>query len=217
MHTFREVETAAYCPRKLYYRRRSPEPEETPDQVRARRELAFEYDRLLEDDAAIREAPIQVTPTQYRSRLGCLKAGLDDWDSLVEPADRNAFLAGRDCHGTAHKLLDCAPPSLSLAFAGEPPETGVWQPQSVRLVAGAKALAWEREESVERAFAEYPAYGVIREIEIDTRRTAAYREAVRIADAIDGPPARTDNRSKCEPCEFRANCGVKTRSLRSLL
>lgn len=217
MHSFREVETAAYCPRKLYYRRRSPEPEETPDQVRARRELAFEYDRLLEDDAAIREAPIQVTPTQYRSRLGCLRAGLDNWDALVEPADRNAFLAGRDCHGTAHKLLEGSPPSLSLAFAGEPPETGVWQPQSVRLVAGAKALSWEREESVERAFAEYPAYGVIREIEIDTRRTAAYREAVRIADAIDGPPARTDNRSKCEPCEFRAECGVKTRSLRSLL
>ena len=82
MHAFREVETAAYCPRKLYYRRRSPEPEEVPREVTARRELAFRYEELLADDAAIRDAPVAVTPTQYRSRLGAAKAGLDDWESL---------------------------------------------------------------------------------------------------------------------------------------
>jgi len=84
-------------------------------------------------------------------------------------------------------------------------------------MAAAKALSWERETAVECVFAEYPAYGVVREVDVDARRTAAYREAVRTADAIDGPPARTDNRAKCEPCEYRPECGVRTRSLRSLL
>jgi len=217
MHAFREVETAAYCPRKLYYRRRSPDPEEVPQEVTARRELAFRYEQLLADDRAIDEAPIAVTPTQFRSRLGCAKARLDAWESLVDPPDRDVFLEGRDCRGIAHKLLGGDPPSLSLAFAGAPPENGVWHPQSVRLIAAAKALSWERETSVEQVYAEYPAYGVIRKVDVSVRRTAEYREAVRIAEAIDGPPARTEDRAKCEPCEYQPECGVKTRSLRSLL
>jgi len=217
MHAFREVETAAYCPRKLYYRRRSADPEEIPQEVEARRELAFRYEQLLGDDQAIDEAPIAVTPTQFRSTLGCAKARLDAWESLVDPPDRDVFLEGRDCRGIAHKLLGGEPPSLSLAFAGAPPENGVWHPQSVRLVAAAKALSWERERSVEQVYAEYPAYGVIRHVDVTVRRTAEYREAVRIAESIDGPPARTDDRAKCEPCEYQAECGVKTRSLRSLL
>lgn len=216
MHAFREVETAAYCPRKLYYRRRSPD-EETPDTVAARRDLAFAYPRLLRDDDTLREAPIEVTPTQFRSRLGAAKARIDAWDHLVDPTERDAFLSGRDCHGTVHKLLDTTPPSASLVFAGAPPETGVWRPQSVRLLAAAKALSWERETQVERIFAEYPAYGVVREVSVDARRAAAYREALRIADSIDGPPARTQNRAKCDPCEFQSECGVRTRSLRSLI
>jgi len=214
MHAFREIETAAYCPRKLYYRRQSDEPEETPEVVTARRDLAFQYERLLADDSVVRDAPIAVTPTQYRSRLGCAKARLERWEALADPPDRDVFLAGRECHGVVHKLLGGSPPSLSLAFAGAPPENGVWQPQSVRLIAAAKALSWERETGVERVFAEYPAYGVIRGIDVTVRRTAQYREAVRIADAIDGPPARVANDAKCQPCEDRDQCGVKTRSLR---
>jgi CRISPR-associated exonuclease Cas4 len=216
MHAFRDVETAAYCPRKLYYRRRQPEPEETPAGVERTREIAFQYERLLTDDPTIREAPIAVTPTQFRSRLGSAKARLDVWDDLAEPDARDVFLAGRDCHGVAHKLL-AGEPTVSLVFAGEPPRQGVWEPQSVRLVAAAKALSWERETPVERAFAEYPAHGIVREVELTTRRRAAYREAVRTADAIDGPPARVETDAKCRPCEYSDDCGTRTRSLRSLL
>lgn len=217
MHAFRDVEIAAYCPRKLYYRQTTPDAESTPNEVTEKRDLAFRYEQLLEDDGAIRNARIEVTPTQFRSNLGCARARLDCWDSLVDPADREVFLRGRDCHGIVHKLLDTNPPSLSLVFAGEPPETGVWEPQNVRLMAAAKALSWEQETQVECVCAEYPAYGVVREVEVDGRRTAAYRAAVRTADSIDGPPGRTKNRSKCTPCEYRSKCGVKTRSLRSLL
>lgn len=218
MHSFRAVETAAYCPRKLYYRRRQPAPDrEIPDSVEARRQLAFKYERLLADDEAIAAAPIAVTPTQFRSRLGTAKARLDEWEGVADPPERDVFLDGRECRGVAHKLLDGASPIPSLVFTGEPPEQGVWEPQSVRLMAAAKALSWERETAVERAIAEYPAYGVVREVEVTGRRVAAYRDAVRTADSVDSPPPRVDNRAKCDACEFSGECGVRTRSLRSLL
>lgn len=215
MHAFRDIETAAYCPRKLYYRRQDPKETERPSIVAERRDLAFEYQRLL-DGEGLETAPIEVTPTQFRSRLGCARAQLARWDELVSPAEREAFLSGRECRGIAHKRL-ADPPSLSLVFAGGPPDNGVWRPQSARLVAAAKALSWEEETAIDTVYAEYPAYGVIRRVDVDARRTAAYREAVRIADSVEGPPARIDNDSKCEPCEYRGECGVRTRSLLSRL
>ncbi len=215
MHTFRDVETAAYCPRKLYYRRRAGPPD-VPDEVAACRSMAFEYERLLDSDADLLAAPIEVSPTQFRSRLGRAKARLDAWDALADPPIRERMLEGRECRGVAHKVLE-DPLAPSLVFAGRPPEEGVWEPQTVRLVAAAKALSWERETAVERAYAEYPVYGVVRTVPLTTRRKAAYRRAVRTADAVDGPPSRIDNDAKCDPCEFREQCGVRTRSLRSLL
>lgn len=217
MHAFRELATAAYCPRKLYYRRRDPEPESgVPDSVAERRELAFDYETLLTDDEALLSAPIEVTPTTYRSRLGCAKAGLDAWDQLADPPQRNVRLEGKDARGVAHKVLE-EPLAPSLAFTGEPPEEGVWEPQSVHLVAAALALSWEREQQIETAFVEYPAYGIVRQVDISARRRAAYRSALRTAESLDGPPRRVDNREKCPPCEYREDCGVRTRSLGSLL
>lgn len=217
MLAFRDVETAAYCPRKLYYRRQRPEPDTVPDCVPERRAIAFNYETLLADAEALTAAPIEVTPTQFRTRIGCVKARLECWEALATPAEREVFLSGRECRGVAHKLLDTDPPSLSLVFTGAPPETGVWKPHSVRLMAAAKALSWERETAVQTTYAEYPTHGVVRTVPVDARRTAAYREALRVARAIEGPPARTTNRSKCDPCDYRGECGVTTRSLRSLL
>lgn len=217
MHAFRDVEVAAYCPRKLYYRRQEPAIDSPPPTVTSTRDLAFEYDRLLTDDAALTEAPIEVTPTTFRSRLGCARARLEDWGHLVSPADRDVFLEGRECRGIAHKLLPTDPPSASLVFTGRPPDQGVWQPQTVRLMAVAKALSWEYQTEVKRVYAEYPAYGVIRKVPVNGRRSAMYREAVSLADDLPDPPARTTNDAKCNPCEYSDQCGVRTRSLRSLL
>jgi len=61
------------------------------------------------------------------------------------------------------------------------PTTASGEPQSVRLVAAAKALSWERERQVERRLRGVPIYGVVREIELTTRRTGDYRRA-------PGPP-----------------------------
>lgn len=216
-HTFRELETAAYCPRKLYYRRRDGPPE-IPEDIERIRRLACEYERLLADDAALLSAPIEPAPATVRERLRAARDRLDVWDALADPIETDVYLAGKDARGIAHKLVDTEAGSIpSLVFAGRPPEEGVWEPQSVRLVAAAKALSWERERSVDRAVAEYPAYGVVREVAVTARRSGQYRRALRVAESIDGPPARTANDAKCEPCDYRERCGVRTRSLRSLL
>jgi len=216
-HTFRELETAAYCPRKLYYRRRDGAPD-IPEEVTQIRRLAQEYDRLLSDDAALLAAPIAPDPATVRERLRAARDRLDDWAAVADPVETDVYLAGKDARGVAHKLVATEDgPVPSLVFAGRPPEQGGWEPQTVRLVAAAKALSWEREGRVARAVAEYPAHGVVREVEVTARRAGLYRRALRTAESIDGPPARADSDAKCAPCEYSEQCGVRTRSLRSLL
>lgn len=215
MQPFSDLALAAYCPRKLYYRRRD-DGWEPPPEVRERREIAYRYPELLADDDALAAAPIAVTPTQFRTALSCARARLDAWDALVDPADRDVRLEGKDCRGVVHKVL-ADPLAPSMLSTGEPPGDGVWETDGVRAVAAAKALAWERETPVERAFVEYPRYGVIRDVELTARRTGAYRRALRAAESIDGPPPRLRGSPKCESCEYRETCGVRTRSLASLL
>jgi len=217
MHAFTDLATATYCPRKLYYRRRD-DPVEPPPDVLERRELAFRYPELLGSEAALRDAPLAVTPTEFRAGLGRARARFDEatWGALCDPIGRDVFLEGRECRGVAHKVLE-EPLAPALVSGGDPPDEGVWAPQSVHAVAAAKALAWERREPVERAFLEYPAHGVVREVELTTRRKARYRRAVRTVESLDGPPPRLRDDGKCDPCEYREECGARTRSLRSLL
>jgi CRISPR-associated exonuclease Cas4 len=220
LHAFSDLGTVAYCPRQLYYHRQHDSDREAPPEVGTRRELAFRYPEFLEpfeDSDPLADCPIALSPTQYRTNLSCASERLDCWGALCRPAEREVLLEGKECRGIAHKLLDLDSPVPSLVFTGAPPQRGVWQPHSVRAVAAAKALAWERSSPVERAFVEYATHGVIREVRLTTRRKAMYREAIDDIEAIDGPPARVDNDAKCEPCEYRAECGVETRSLRSLL
>lgn len=221
MHAFSELGMAAYCPRQCYYARREGDVETVPEGVRAVRELAFRYDELLAaSDDALAAEPIEVTPLRFRRNLGCARARLDRFDALADPDRTDVYLRGKDAHGVAHKVLagaEAVPPIPSLVSAGAPPEQGVWEPLSVRAVAAAKALAYERETPVERALYEFPAYGVVRGVELTTHRKAAYRRVVRVLDSMDGPPPRVENDAKCSPCAYRAECGVRTRSLRSML
>ncbi|MFB6205357.1 MAG: hypothetical protein ABEJ05_02360 [Haloglomus sp.] len=220
MQAFSDLATAAYCPRQLYYRRKHAD-HEVPDSAAARRALAFRYEELLDPGHDLGAEPIDATPTQLRARLSGAKERLDAWPSLVDPAGREVLLEGRDARGIAHKVLTeetlTDAPTVSVVSAGEPPERGVWEPDSVRAVAAAKALSWEREIGIERAYVEYPAHGVIRRIALGTRRTAAYRRALRIARSMDGPPPRLTNDDRCASCDYRAECGTRTRTFRSLL
>lgn len=219
--SFSDLRTAAYCSRKCYYQRALPdEDREPPPEVESIRSLATRYDELLETPAgALEREPIAVSAVRYRDRLAATRDRLEEmgeWGRLCDPAEQEVLATGRHCRGIVHKVL-AEPFEPALISSGEPPENGVWEPQSVHAVAAAKALAWEHQASVDRAWLEYPAYGVIRSIELTTRRKAQYRSALRAVRELDGPPSRTNNRSKCESCEFAAECGVKTRTLRSLL
>lgn len=215
MHAVSDLSTATYCPRQLYYRR--DDDREVPSSVTDRRDLAFEYDDLLNaDDAELALRAIELPPEQYREALRRARERIGPWDELADPAQRDVLLSGRECRGIASKVLE-APLAPSYVSPGAPPEQGVWEPHSVRAVALAKALSWEREEPVETAFVEYPAYGVIRELSLTTRRKAGYRAAIRTIERMDGPPSRLQNSAKCDPCPYRERCGTRTRSLRSLL
>ncbi|MFB6079704.1 MAG: Dna2/Cas4 domain-containing protein [Haloferacaceae archaeon] len=209
---FSDLARAAYCRRQLYYARRDDD-RGPPPEVRARRRLAFRYPEVR-DGGPVPEA-VAVEPSVYRERIDRL-AARDDWAALVAPAGRRVRLDGKDCHGVAHKVL-AAPPRPSVVSPGAPPDRGVWRPQRVRAVATAKALAWERERPVERALVEYPAHGVVRTVELTTRTKAEYRRTLRAVRRTGGVPPRTDDRAKCGSCAYRERCGVRTRSLRSLL
>ncbi|WP_396610905.1 hypothetical protein ACH9L7_11840 [Haloferax sp. S1W] len=206
---------AAYCPRQLYYARRE-ETRAPPPEVDAIRALAFEYPTLADaSDDELKARPLAVSPAAYRANVRQLRAR-DDWDALSNPAARDVLLTGKDCRGIAHKLVG-DPPVPSLVSPGDPPERGVWEPQRVRAVALAKALAWERETDVPRAIVEYPATGVARTVRLTTSNKAAYHRALRVARELDFVPPRLRDSAKCDGCSYRTECGVKTRSLKSLL
>ncbi|WP_423996295.1 CRISPR-associated protein Cas4 [Halorubrum trapanicum] len=224
---FSDLARAAYCPRQLYYVRRDDE-RSVPPKARERIDLAFRYGELVDaSNRTLRELPLHRSPAAYRRNLDRLRER-EEYERLVDPASERGFLSGKDCHGTVHKVLEAdegatdaddegaAPPVPTLVSSGEPPENGVWEPQAVRAVGLAKALAWEREREIERALVEYPAVGVVREVRLTVRKKAAYRKALRAARSIDGPPPRVDD-DRCNACDYAAECGTRRRSLRSLL
>ncbi|WP_144905345.1 CRISPR-associated protein Cas4 [Halobellus captivus] len=110
-----------------------------------------------------------------------------------------------------------APPTPTIVSPGDPPPQGVWEPQRVRAVAVAKALAWERNREVPRALVEYPAHGVVRTVRLTTRNRSAYRRTLWTVRSMAGVPSRTRDTAKCDACDYRSTCGTKTRSLRTLL
>jgi CRISPR-associated exonuclease Cas4 len=214
--SFSDLRVAAYCPRKLHYRRQ--EPDRSPPAVVARRRaLADRYEELLGlSDERLEELPIEPSPPTYRRQLDQTRRECSAWEAVVDPVERTVPVAGRVCHGIVHKLLS-EPLRPSIVSPGTPPETGVWDPHSVQAVAAAKALAWEHGTSIDRAVVEYPAAGVVRQVSITTRRRARFRSVLETVQELADPPARVGNRDKCEPCEYSEDCGVRTRTLRSLL
>lgn len=228
-----DLASATYCPRQLYYARREDD-RSPPAEVVEKQRLAFRYpeSRAASDDE-LRDLPIAVPPAEYRANLDRL-AERPYWDELRDPTHRDLLLTGKDCRGVAHKVLESSddtsadggdaeaaepegdPPVPVLVSGGEPPESGVWEPQAIRAVGVAKMLAWEWSREVPEALVEYPAVGVVRRVRLTIRRTARYRGVLRTIEAMDGPPARVNDDAKCDACDYRSQCGVRTRSLRSL-
>ncbi|MDZ7849973.1 MAG: hypothetical protein U5K70_03880 [Halodesulfurarchaeum sp.] len=210
-----DLALAAFCPRKLHYARqtdRSP-PVEYDDAL----DLSARYAAFLEPNPEPLPADkLAVHPSTYREALRAARDALPVWPALTDPPWTDLFLRGKDVHGQVAKVL-AEPLAPVIVSPGAPPPAGVWQPQVVKAVGAAKALSWERETDVERAYVEYPRHGVVRTVDLTTRHKAAYRRTLRAVRAMDGPPPRVGDDSKCESCRFADRCGVRTRSLKSLL
>ncbi len=209
-----DLALAAYCPRKLYYARdtdRSP-----PETYADAKAVSRQYGAVFGPDGSPSADRLAVHPNTFHEALERAKEGLPAWQALADPPRTDELLVGKDVHGRAAKVLE-DPLAPSLVSPGAPPPEGVWEPQAVKAVGAAKALAWEEETAVERAYVEYPRHGVIRTVSLSTRQKAAYRRALQTVRSMDGPPPRIDDDNKCDTCRFASQCGVRTRSLRSLL
>jgi CRISPR-associated exonuclease Cas4 len=210
--TFSDLATAAYCPRQLYNARRDDDRGPPPSVARVTA-AAHRYPAILDGATPPTD---DLSAARYRRRLRALRDRDPAlWRALAAPAERAVTVAGRDCRGLVHKVL--AGPTPVVVSPGRPPESGVWEPQSVRAVAAAKALAHREGCRVESAVVEYPRRAVVRELGVTGRRKAAYRRALRAVRSLDGPPPRIEDEAKCGACDYRTTCGVTTRSLRSLL
>lgn len=214
MQTFSELALGAYCLRKLHYRRQRPSTDKhsTSDTW----DLANRYPELLTTSvpaSRLGTDPETVATNLRRARDRYQTA----WPSLLNPQVRDRLIAGVDCRGRVAKVLDTEPQSPTLVSPGRPPENGVWHPHSVKAVAAARALALQSGRQIDRAFLEYPKHGVIRAVHMTTRRVTEYRRTLKAVKNLRTPPARTDNASKCQSCEYQEDCGVQSRSLRSML
>jgi len=209
---FGDLARAAYCPRQLYYAQR--EDGDPPAEHESARDLARRYDELaVASAAALDTYDLAVPVAEFRANL---ESSLDRHPRVADPAEEDAFLRGKDAHGRAAKVF-CDPLAVSVVTPGAPPERGVWEPQTVRAVAATKALAWRENAPVDVAYVEYARHGVVREVEVTTRKKAAYRRALRAVRSLDGPPPRLHDDAKCGACDYRETCGTRTRTLGSLL
>lgn len=169
MYAASDLSVAAYCPRQLYYRR--DDDCEVPPSVAARRELAFEYERLLAaDDASLSARPRSIGRTS--GALG--SASTAGTRSSTRPIGTASSQAGSGEGSRARSSTTRSPPRISARIATRAGRLET----PLRAIALAKALSWEHEVAVETAFVKYPTHGIVREIALTTRRKAAYRDAV---------------------------------------
>lgn len=204
MQTFSELSQAAYCLRKLHYRRgdgwEATHEGITPDR------LSHRYDELL--DCRVPREVLSRDPATVAANLERTREAFPElWPSLLSPQEIGVYLNGPAGRGYVNKVLDTDPPVPTFASGGRPPSTGVWRPHAVRAVAIGRALARQRNRSLQRVLVEYPRHGIVRAVRLSERRLAMYRRVRRAVSEMGDSPPRTDNPSKCRSCEYEARCG----------
>ena len=223
-----EVRNAVYCGRQAYYESkreacRLPSPE-----TRVLRELAYLYPTVIESpEKALRRAQetAGVSVSLDLSGAADTLSGTrnDDptlWDAVARPDREERYLKnGRLC-GTVDKLSfrdgeDGERDSVvaSLVKTGTPPANGVWSSERVEAAAIHELVSTNHDVSF--VVVEYPRVGELRCVEVGRDDERALERAIETLEEIEEgvPPSRTDNRSKCESCDFKEECGVKTKSV----
>jgi CRISPR-associated exonuclease Cas4 len=217
-----EVRRAVYCGRQAYYESkrdacRLPSPE-----TRVLRELAYLYPVVVNSpEDALRQAQetagVSVSLDVAGAADALAEAREDDptlWDTVARPDREERYFENGCLCGTVDKLSfgdDGA--VFSLVKTGTPPADGVWSSERVE-VAAVRRLVSETHE-VSHAVVEYPRAGALRRVDVGRDDERALERALETLDEIEEgiPPSRTDNRSKCESCDFRKECGVETKSV----
>ncbi len=193
--SFSDLSAKAACLRTLSNTRETNEQKHSsPDDCERTVELAYQYQELVDtDEQTLGALPIERSPEAYRAALHGLEERAD-WAGLVAPDSRRVRLEGVNCHGLVHKILCNGdnPPKPSIVSTESPPEIGVWQPDAVRAVAAAKALAHERDRTVPWAIVEYPAAGVVRDVRLTARRKVTYRRVLRAIQSTETATGKPD-------------------------
>lgn len=217
-----EVRRAIYCGRQAYYESqreacRIPSPE-----TRVLREVAYLYPTVVESpDDALRRAEETAgvsTSLDMSEAADALAERREEspglWEAVAYPDREERYFEGKNLEGTVEKLSFGDDGVLvSVVKTGTPPPNGVWR--SERAEAASVRRMVSREHDIRSVVFEYPRVGALRRVEVGRDDARALERALeRLEDIEKGvPPSRTENRNKCESCDFKNECGVKTKSV----
>lgn len=217
-----EIRNAIYCGRQAYYEAKREACRVPSPETRVLRELAHLYPTFVESpDAALRRAEdtagvsvsldlSDAADALAEEREDCPKL----WDAVARPDREERYLENGQLHGTADKLsFNDERAVVSLVKTGTPPANGVWSSERVEAAAVRELVSTNHDVSC--VVVEYPRVGALRRVEVERDDERALERALETLEEIEKgvPPSRTDNRSKCESCNFKEECGVKTKSV----
>ena len=217
-----EVRNAVYCGRQAYYESRREACRIPSPETRVLRELAYIYPTVVDspEDAlrrACETAGVSValdlseaaeTLTETRDERPKL------WDEVARPDREERYFENERLCGTVDKMSFADDGVVfSVVKTGRPPADGVWSSERVETAAMRSLVSGAHE--VSHAVVEYPRVGALRRVDVGRDDERAFERSLETLEDIEEgiPPSRTDNRTKCEACDFREDCGVETKSV----
>lgn len=216
-----EVRRAVYCGRQAYYESRRDACRVPSPETRVLREVAYVYPTLVESpEEALRHAEetagvsVSLDLTDAADKLAEVRdKNPERWEAVAYPDREEHHFEGESLRGTVDKLSFDGGALVSLVKTGTPPRNGVWGSERVEAAAFKRLVS--RIHDVGGVVFEYPRVGALRRVDVGRDDVRALERALETLEDIkeDVPPSRTDNRSKCESCDFREECGVKTKSV----
>lgn len=146
----------------------------------------------------------------------------DLWDVVAYPDREERYVENDRLRGTVDKLSFSSGEDeeenedsvvISLVKTGAPPADSVWSSERVEAAALRELVSTNGDVSC--VVVEYPRVGALRRVEVGRDDERALERAIETLEEIEKgvPPSRTDNRKKCESCDFKQECGVKTKSV----
>ncbi|MDZ7687182.1 MAG: Dna2/Cas4 domain-containing protein [Halobacteriales archaeon] len=216
-----EVRNAVYCGRQAYYESqreacRLPSPE-----TRVVHELAYSYPTLVKSpEDALRRAEetadvsVSLDLSEASDSLAEARDEYELWDAVARPDREERYIESERLRGTVDKLsFRDGGVVVSLVKTGTPPTDGVWSSERVETAALHELVSPGHD--VRCTVVEYPRVGALRRVDVGRDDERALERALETLEDIKKgvPPSRTDNRSKCESCDFKEECGVETKSV----